>query len=145
MWRVWIRSCRWQVYAQNQRRGRMQEAKETSYDQTTMVEERMCWHQQKLHTRCIAVGESVLQSLTGTTLADVNKIKGSKCHSVPVLQCVCMIENVSSHILLTRWNWPLTLFCFGWFMVHPPIKSSENLNIRTQAVWSTDTDRSILG
>ena len=39
--------------------------------------------------------------------ADVNKIKASECHGVPVLQWVCMnntmIENVSSLTLLTKW------------------------------------------
>ena len=38
---------------------------------------------------------------------DKNDLSGRKqnraSHSVPVLQCVCMIENVSSRTLLTRW------------------------------------------
>ena len=59
-------------------------------------------NQQKLHTWCVAFVENVLQSLTWRTWADVNKIKASERHSVPVLQYVCMIENVSSHTLLTR-------------------------------------------
>ena len=74
IWWVWIH-CRWQVAAQNQRRGRMQETKKTSSYQTTAVQEITCWHQQKLHTRCIAFGESVVQILTRTTWTDVNKIK----------------------------------------------------------------------
>ena len=40
----------------------MQEAKETSSDQTT-VQERTHWHLRKQHTWCIAFGESVLRSL----------------------------------------------------------------------------------
>ena len=146
MWRVWIH-CQWQVSAQNRRRGRMQETKKISSDQTTTVQEMRCQHQQKLHTRCIVFGKSVLQSLTTTTWAYVNKIKSSECHSLPVLQCVRMIENVSLHTLLTRWmteKCSLTLFCFGWLVVYPQKKNwIKILKIRTQAVWNTD--RSILG
>ena len=36
------------------------------------------------------------------TLADVNKIKVSKCRSVPVLSCICIIENVRTHTVLAR-------------------------------------------
>ena len=102
IWWVWIH-CQWQLAAQNQTRGKMPETKETSSDQTTTVPERTCQHKQKLRTQCIAFGESVLQSLTRTTWADVNKIKAAECHSVPFLQCVCIIENVSSRTLFTRW------------------------------------------
>ena len=88
-----------------------------------------------------AFGENVLQSLTRTTLADVNKIKASKCHSVPVLQCVCMIENVSSRTLLTRWRTEKVFFDIVLFWLisgasaENPVK---NLKIWTQAVLSTD-------
>ena len=41
----------------------MHEIKETNSDQTTVVQERMRWHQRKQHTRCIVFGESVLRSL----------------------------------------------------------------------------------
>ena len=145
IWQVWIH-CQWLVAAQNRRRGRMQETKKTSSGQTT-VQEMMCRHQQKLHTRCIVFGESVLQSLTWTTWADVNKIKASKCHSVPVLQCICMIENVNSRTLLTRWmteKMSFDTFFLFWLIVGASAKNPvKNLKIRTWAVWSTD--RSILG
>ena len=77
--------------------------KKASSNQTTTIQEMTCRHKQKLHTRCVAFGESNLQSLTRTTWAEVNKIKASMCHSVPVLQCVCMIENVSLCTLLTEY------------------------------------------
>ena len=41
-----------------------EECKKTSSDQSTAVQEMACPHQQKLHTWCVAFGESVLQSLT---------------------------------------------------------------------------------
>ena len=44
-----------------------EECKKTSCDQRTTIREIMCGHQQKLHTGCVALGESVLQSLTRTT------------------------------------------------------------------------------
>ena len=120
--------------------------KETSSNHTTTVQERMCRHQQKLHTGCIAFGESVLQSLTRMTWADVNKIKPSKCCSVPVLQCVCMIENVSSRTLLTGWTTEKVSFdtFLFWLIGGAATKNLvKNLKICTRAVWSTD--RSILG
>ena len=97
-----------------------EECKKTSSDQTTIQE--MWRHQQKLHTQCVAFGESVLRSLTKAPWADVNKMMASECYSVPVLPCVCIIGNVSTHTLLTRWmteKCPLTLFCFGWLVMHP--------------------------
>ena len=36
------------------------------------------------------------------TLANVNKIKASECHTVRVLYCICIMENVSSHTVLTK-------------------------------------------
>ena len=145
IWQVWIH-CQWKVAPQNRRRGRMQKNKETSSDQTTSVQGMTCRHQQKLLTWCVAFRESVLQSLTRATWADVNKINASECDSVPVLQCVCMIENVSSCALLTRWmTEKVSIDTFLFWLIcgacaKNPIKS---LKIHTQAVWSTD--RSILG
>ena len=69
------------------RGGRMHETKETSSDQTRTIQERMCHHQWKQHTRCIAFGESVLRTLIQNDFqfTDVNKIKASECHRVLVL------------------------------------------------------------
>ena len=145
IWWVWIH-CQWQVAAQNWRSGRMQETKETSYNQTTTIQEKTCQHQQKLHAQCIAFRKSIVQSLTRTTWADVNKIKASKCHSLQVLQCICMIKNVSSHTLLIRWMTETVSFVtfLFWLIGGASVKNLvKNLKIQTQAVWSTD--RSILG
>ena len=63
--------------AQNRRReGRMQETKETGSDWTTTVQERMHWrqHQQKQHTWCTALGESVLWSM----VLDFSRCKQNK-------------------------------------------------------------------
>ena len=70
----------------------MQEIKETSFDQTSAVQEMTCRHQRKQHTQCIAFEKFLYSLLSRTTfaladgtLADVNKIEVSECHSVPVL------------------------------------------------------------
>ena len=81
-----------------------EECKKTSSDQSTAVQEMACPHQQKLHTWCVAFGESVLQSLTRTTWADVNKIKVSECHSLPVLQPVPEACTPAGHRLFFTWE-----------------------------------------
>ena len=70
----------------------MHETKETNSDQTTTVQERTRRHQRKQHTRCIVFGESVLRSL----------IENDKQNKIVRVYCVCIIEDVSSHTVLTR-------------------------------------------
>ena len=53
----------------------MHKTKETSSDQTTTVQEKMCLHQQKMQTWCIAFGESVVWSLIHN---DISKCKQNK-------------------------------------------------------------------
>ena len=77
LWGVWIWSYRWQVTAQNWRRGgRMHKTKETISDQTTTVQESMRWRQGKQHTWCIVFGESVLRSLVQNNFSRCKKNRG---------------------------------------------------------------------
>ena len=68
---------------------------------------------------CIVFGESVVQSLIQN---DFSRCEQNKCVRVsvcPVLQCVCIIENVSSRAVLTRWmieKCPSALFGLFWLI-----------------------------
>ena len=56
----------------------MHKTKETNSNQTTTVQERTCWHQRKQYTRCIVLGENVLQpSIENDCRCKQNEV--SKC------------------------------------------------------------------
>ena len=112
----------------NRRRGgRMHETKETNSDQRTSVQERTRQHQRKQHGALFL--EQVFCGLWWrTTFADVNKIKSSECSASVYLK-------MWVHTLFLQdereKNWPLTLFCFDWLVVHPQKNLIKNLKIWT--------------
>ena len=62
------------------------------------------------------------------------------CHSMPVLECVCMIKNVSSHSLLTRWMTEIVLWHFfvlvHWWCIHTKGRQkSENMDTGCLEYW----------
>ena len=139
--------------------------KETSSDQTTTIQERMRRHQRKQRTWCIAFGESVLWSLIQNNFSKCKHNKASEFHNVPVLFCVCIIENVT---VLTRQmieKLSFDTFLIDWWCIRQKKKKrsgqkSENTDTGCLEYWQKyfgagrsgdvalqvwSTDRSIMG
>ena len=74
----------------------------TSSDQTTTIQERTVGiSKSSLHGALLL--EKMFWGLQSRmTFVDVNKVKACECYGVPVLWCVCLIENVSSRSVLTK-------------------------------------------